>query len=358
MGWTVVNMTGYPEAVLAAEAGVPYAAIALVTDYDAGVDGVEPVTQEMVFAVMRTQRRQRASPAGGRHSPPRLDGRLGPPGAAPRRGRSTPLGRRATAAGLACRRFPRSLDLTEEAMLSFSPRLPALMRRLPHRPAVALTTRPLLYWLATGAMAAAARLRRGAALLAGAEACDSSTAPSSRRSWPRDPSPPAMRSDASDTAVRRLPAAVVAPTARSAPCRRLAVARAPIAAGEPIHRRFGSGGAARAPWRPCFRRARAASPCPVDEAALPLRIGDVVDVVAASAAVTGASGRVVARSATVAHGRRRRRQVVIGGRRCPRSGEVAQALSSGRCCWPSAQARDVDAQDGTARARRGRSRTG
>ncbi len=53
MGWTVVNMTGYPEAVLAAEAGVPYGAIALVTDYDAGVDGVEPVTQEMVFATMQ-----------------------------------------------------------------------------------------------------------------------------------------------------------------------------------------------------------------------------------------------------------------------------------------------------------------
>lgn len=53
MGWEVVNMTGYPEAVLAAEAGIPYAGIALVTDYDAGlegVDGVEPVTQEAVFA--------------------------------------------------------------------------------------------------------------------------------------------------------------------------------------------------------------------------------------------------------------------------------------------------------------------
>ena len=52
MGWHVVNMTGYPEAVLAAEANIPYAAVALVTDYDAGVDGIEPVTQEAVFAVM------------------------------------------------------------------------------------------------------------------------------------------------------------------------------------------------------------------------------------------------------------------------------------------------------------------
>jgi 5'-methylthioadenosine phosphorylase len=52
MGWTVVNMTAYPEAVLAAEAGIPYASIALVTDYDAGVDGVEPVTQEAVFGFL------------------------------------------------------------------------------------------------------------------------------------------------------------------------------------------------------------------------------------------------------------------------------------------------------------------
>jgi 5'-methylthioadenosine phosphorylase len=53
MGWHVVNMTGYPEAVLAAEAGIPYATIALVTDRDAGVDGGEPVTMEAVFATMQ-----------------------------------------------------------------------------------------------------------------------------------------------------------------------------------------------------------------------------------------------------------------------------------------------------------------
>jgi 5'-methylthioadenosine phosphorylase len=53
MGWEVINMTGYPEAVLAAEIAIPYAAVALITDYDAGVegvDGIEPVTEEMVFS--------------------------------------------------------------------------------------------------------------------------------------------------------------------------------------------------------------------------------------------------------------------------------------------------------------------
>jgi 5'-methylthioadenosine phosphorylase len=53
MGWDVINMTQAPEAALVAELAIPYVAIALVTDYDTGVegdDGVEPVTQEAVFA--------------------------------------------------------------------------------------------------------------------------------------------------------------------------------------------------------------------------------------------------------------------------------------------------------------------
>ncbi|MDY7101398.1 MAG: S-methyl-5'-thioadenosine phosphorylase [Actinomycetota bacterium] len=52
MGCDVINMTQAPEAALAAELAIPYVAIALVTDYDTGVegdDGVEPVTQEAVF---------------------------------------------------------------------------------------------------------------------------------------------------------------------------------------------------------------------------------------------------------------------------------------------------------------------
>ncbi len=52
MGWDVVNMTQHPEAALAREAGIPFGAVALVTDYDAGVAGrpdIEPVSQERVF---------------------------------------------------------------------------------------------------------------------------------------------------------------------------------------------------------------------------------------------------------------------------------------------------------------------
>lgn len=53
MGWHVVNMTGQPEASLAAELGLRYATVALVTDYDAGVDGHTPVTMDEVLAMVR-----------------------------------------------------------------------------------------------------------------------------------------------------------------------------------------------------------------------------------------------------------------------------------------------------------------
>ena len=60
-GWEVINMTQYPEAYLARELGLCYAAIALITDYDTGVElpggpgvppeetAIEPVTQAEVF---------------------------------------------------------------------------------------------------------------------------------------------------------------------------------------------------------------------------------------------------------------------------------------------------------------------
>ena len=50
-GWTIVNMTGHPEAVLARELGVCYATIALVTDLDAGISAEESVDQAQVFAL-------------------------------------------------------------------------------------------------------------------------------------------------------------------------------------------------------------------------------------------------------------------------------------------------------------------
>jgi 5'-methylthioadenosine phosphorylase len=49
-GWTLINMTGHPEAVLAREMRQCYAAVALVTDMDAGVEAGEGVGQEEVFA--------------------------------------------------------------------------------------------------------------------------------------------------------------------------------------------------------------------------------------------------------------------------------------------------------------------
>lgn len=53
-GWDVINMTQYPEVVLARELEMCYMNISLVTDYDAGLEGdpsVKPVSHEDVIRV-------------------------------------------------------------------------------------------------------------------------------------------------------------------------------------------------------------------------------------------------------------------------------------------------------------------
>ena len=53
-GFEVISMTQHPEAYLARELGLCYSTLALITDHDAGtegLDGVPPVTQEQVFAM-------------------------------------------------------------------------------------------------------------------------------------------------------------------------------------------------------------------------------------------------------------------------------------------------------------------
>lgn len=51
MGWHVINMTQYPEVVLAKELAIPTVNISLITDYDAGLvgDAVAPCTTEEVI---------------------------------------------------------------------------------------------------------------------------------------------------------------------------------------------------------------------------------------------------------------------------------------------------------------------
>jgi 5'-methylthioadenosine phosphorylase len=54
LGWKVINMTGYPEAILAKELGMCYLNLSLITDYDAGLEGrddVTAVTQDEVVRV-------------------------------------------------------------------------------------------------------------------------------------------------------------------------------------------------------------------------------------------------------------------------------------------------------------------
>lgn len=52
-GWEVINMTQYPEVVLARELEMCYVNIALITDYDAGLEGVSGIEPVSVTEVVR-----------------------------------------------------------------------------------------------------------------------------------------------------------------------------------------------------------------------------------------------------------------------------------------------------------------
>jgi len=55
MGWEVINMTQYPEAFLVREMGMAVVNIALITDYDCGLEGnTEPVTAASVIEVFNS----------------------------------------------------------------------------------------------------------------------------------------------------------------------------------------------------------------------------------------------------------------------------------------------------------------
>lgn len=54
MGWEVINMTQYPEAILARELEMCYVNISLITDYDVGMEGeIPPVTAEEVIKIFK-----------------------------------------------------------------------------------------------------------------------------------------------------------------------------------------------------------------------------------------------------------------------------------------------------------------
>ncbi|HEY8677550.1 MAG TPA: S-methyl-5'-thioadenosine phosphorylase [Candidatus Dormibacteraeota bacterium] len=53
MGWDIVGMTQYPEVILARELEMCYLGVALVTDYDVGVEGLPEVTAVRAHDVMR-----------------------------------------------------------------------------------------------------------------------------------------------------------------------------------------------------------------------------------------------------------------------------------------------------------------
>ena len=112
-------MTQMPEAVLATEIGVPYAAIALITDYDVGLEGmpgIEPVTMDGVFALLERNaevvRRSCSRHRAAARRPPR---RLAPPALRP-----APCRRRAARASVR-ERLPPPVPSAAEAAVSPSP---------------------------------------------------------------------------------------------------------------------------------------------------------------------------------------------------------------------------------------------
>lgn len=64
-GWEVINMTQYPEAYLARELGICYVNISLITDYDVGLEGMQPVSHHEVMEVFR-RNNERTKAAIGR----------------------------------------------------------------------------------------------------------------------------------------------------------------------------------------------------------------------------------------------------------------------------------------------------
>src|SRR5262249_12201563 len=53
LGWEVINMTQYPEAILARELELCYVNIALITDYDVGLEGMPDVAAGTAVRVER-----------------------------------------------------------------------------------------------------------------------------------------------------------------------------------------------------------------------------------------------------------------------------------------------------------------
>ena len=50
-GWEIINMTQYPECYLARELEICYVNISLITDYDVGIEGLQPVSHHEVMQV-------------------------------------------------------------------------------------------------------------------------------------------------------------------------------------------------------------------------------------------------------------------------------------------------------------------
>jgi Flp pilus assembly protein CpaB len=172
------------------------------------------------------------------------------------------------------------------------------LARLPRRLRILLRTRPLAHWSLTALVAAAlAYAVHGVVAAADAErARFGSTTPALVATGPIAPGEVL---DAGNTALVDLPVALVAAGSLTARPEG-AAARTAIAAGEVVNGvRVGRGGDG--PVAAALPDGTRGVSVPLGDAALPLRVGDRVDVVAAITAGVGGAARVVAPGATVAY---------------------------------------------------------
>lgn len=197
------------------------------------------------------------------------------------------------------------------------------IRRWRRRLRVVLATRPLAYWsLAALVAAGVAAMVYGVAASAAATRAQFGTlvpaVVAARAIEPGEALGPG------NTRVRELPAAAVASSTLSrVPAG--AVASAAIAEGEPIGAlRVGRGGDG--PVAALLPDGTRGIAVPVDEAGLPLRTGDRVDVVAAVAAGAGGEARTVASGALVVHVGAK---AVVVAVTTAEAAPVAQALADG-----------------------------
>jgi Flp pilus assembly protein CpaB len=204
-----------------------------------------------------------------------------------------------------------------------SPTLSRRWQRLPRRLRIALATKPLAYWSLTVLVAGTVGYAMYS-IVASADATRAEFGTMQAVVVAVQDVEPGTALDTTNTEVRELPAALL-PDGVLTALPRGATANTTLVAGEPVHRRR-IGRAGDGPVAAMLPDGTRGLAVPRDESSLPLRPGDLVDVVAAFTVGAGGSARLVAAGVTVAHVGDRSVVVAVPVERLV---DAAQALADG-----------------------------